>query len=223
MISALVFDLDDTLYPEREFVRSGFAAAGDWLHGEYEIAGLAEEATRLLDAGMRGRIFDEALARLGVREATTLVPTLVQVYRAHAPRLALYPDAAWAIAEFRGRFSLGLVTDGYAATQRNKVAALGIAPEFGAMVFTDDLGREHWKPSVRPFERIADALDCAAHECVYVGDNPAKDFVAPNRLGWLTIHVRRENGEYAGRTGLTADQRAQREIGSLHELGEVLA
>jgi putative hydrolase of the HAD superfamily len=45
----LVFDLDDTLYPERQFALSGFAAAGRWAEAELGLGGLAEDMARLLD------------------------------------------------------------------------------------------------------------------------------------------------------------------------------
>jgi putative hydrolase of the HAD superfamily len=32
--------------------------------------------------------------------------------------------------------------------------------------------------------------DMPAERYVYVGDNPAKDFIAPNQLGWITIGLR---------------------------------
>ncbi len=225
MISALIFDLDDTLYPEREFVHSGFAAVDHWLRERRGLAGFAEEANRLFGEGLRGRIFDEALHRLEVDEVDALVPVLVAIYRAHAPRLALYPDAEWALGYFGPRLKLGLVTDGYAATQRNKFATLGLEPFFQAVMFTDDHGRENWKPSPEPFRRIAEALASPAAACAYVGDNPAKDFVAPNRLGWLTVHLQRKGGEYRGIVPdeLPQDHRAQHEIGSLRELEGILS
>lgn len=220
MISAVVFDLDDTLYPEHAFARSGFAAAGRWLQEQRSVAGLATEAGRLFAAGRRGTVFDEALRNLGEEPAAELVAQLVAIHRSHIPCIELYPDATWALEHCGGYGRLGLLTDGFAATQRNKVSALGIAARFQAAVFTDDYGRENWKPSPVPFERIARALDCRADACVYVGDNPAKDFVAPNRLGWRTVHLRRADGEYAGLApaGLPADHRAQHEITSLFEL-----
>jgi len=225
MISALVFDLDDTLYPEHVFVRSGFAAVDRWLQERRGLTGFADEAARLFLEGARGRIFDEVLRRLAVDDASELVPTLVEVYRAHEPQLSLFPDAEWALAYFGRRMKLGLITDGHAVTQRNKFAALGLAKYFRAVVFTDDFGRESWKPSPACFQRIEAALACPAHECAYVGDNLAKDFVAPNRLGWLTVHLQREGGEYRHvvAADLPADHRAQHEIASLRELEAILA
>ncbi len=146
------------------------------------------------------------------------------VYREHTPQLALFPDAEWALAYFSGRMKLGLITDGHAATQRNKFTALGLERYFQAVMFTDDFGRENWKPNPACFRKIEAALDCAAQECAYVGDNPAKDFVAPNRLGWLTVHLRREGSEYSHLTAadLPANHRAKHEIASLRELEGIL-
>ena len=58
----LVFDLDDTLYPERQFALSGFAAAGRWAESELGLGGLAEDMTSLLDEGHLGELFRIALA-----------------------------------------------------------------------------------------------------------------------------------------------------------------
>lgn len=221
--TALVFDLDDTLYPERDFVRSGFSAVARWLNEQRGIQGFAAIAWRLFESGRRGRIFDETLEALGHATDPRLVPTLVDVYRSHAPQLTLFPDAEWALRTFSSQAKLGLLTDGYAYTQRNKVAALGIARQFAKIVFTDDLGREHWKPSPTPFHEVAASLACPPARCVYVADNPLKDFVAPNRLGWLTVHLQRGTGEYhqAGAT-VPPDHHAQHQIGSLFELSRVL-
>ena len=49
----VVFDLDDTLYPERAFALSGFAAASAWASGEWGVEDLTEALafTVLLDDG----------------------------------------------------------------------------------------------------------------------------------------------------------------------------
>ncbi len=222
--AALVFDLDDTLYPEREFVSSGFAAVDRWLRERRQITGFATEAGRLFEEGVRGHIFDDALDRLGVTGAGGLIPEMVDVYRRHSPGLRLFPDAEWAIRHFHRKVKLGLITDGYAEVQRRKLASLRIELFFDSLLFTDDLGRENWKPSPNSFQKMMEALGCPAAGCVYVGDNPAKDFVAPNRLGWTTIQVAREQGEYSGvaADALPADHRAKHVVRTLTCLGEIL-
>ena len=220
--AVLVFDLDDTLFAEREFVVSGFLAVDRWLQEQRSVTGFAAEALRQFEAGRRGRIFDEVLSTLGVPGGTELVSSMIAIYRGHQPRLTLFPDAQWAFKNFQGRLKLGLITDGYAQTQRNKVAALAIAGFFDHLVFTDDLGRENWKPSPLPFQRMMELMGCEGESCIYVGDNPAKDFVAPNGLGWLTVQLQREGGEYEQGAGDTPGHRAQLMIRSLRDLGKIL-
>lgn len=194
--TTVVFDLDDTLFPECEFVRSGFAAVGAWMQAERGVAGFGAAAWRRFEAGERKHAFDDALAELGVVSAPGLVEKLVGIYRDHRPQIALFPEVAEVLDTLRGRYRLGLLTDGYAATQRRKIDALRIEPLFDKIVVTDELGREFWKPSRVPFQMVMESLGCDGDECVYIGDNPKKDFLAPNELGWLTIQIRRGGGEY---------------------------
>jgi putative hydrolase of the HAD superfamily len=193
----VVFDLDDTLYPEHAFVQSGFRAAGDWLHRNHGISGLAEIAMSLFERGVRGTNFDDSLRQLGC--STDLVRSLIAVYRDHEPRIVLYPDAVWALTRLRSSNRIGVLTDGALRTQQRKVHALAIASMVDFIVYSDEFGRDHWKPSAIPYQRAMDLGNCEGHDCIYVADNPEKDFVTARALGWTTIHVRRAGGEYAHR------------------------
>jgi putative hydrolase of the HAD superfamily len=82
-------------------------------------------------------------------------------------------------------------------TQQNKVKALGIEASFNAIVYSDLYGRDSWKPSPVPYNQIMQLLSCKGKECVYVADNPQKDFITAKNLGWLTVQICREGGEYA--------------------------
>lgn len=87
-------------------------------------------------------------------------------------------------------FSLGLVTDGHGRVQRLKLEALGLETYFDVVVFTDDLGREAWKPSKIPFETVLERLGIRALDAAYIADNPLKDFFGPRSLGMRTIRIR---------------------------------
>ncbi len=218
MIRALVFDLDDTLFPEREFVLSGFEAVDSWLRVEKAITGFAEKALAEFSSGARGDIFNRALSGLGIADDPCLVRQMVEVYRDHYPHISLFPDADWALDHFAPAVRLGLLTDGYLKVQQRKVAALGIADRFEAIVYSDRFGREGWKPSPLPYKEIAKELCCEPFECVYVGDNSAKDFVTARQLGWLTIRVRRSGTEWFA-VSLDGAHEADKEIKCLLELG----
>ena len=188
----VVFDLDDTLYLERDYVRSGFAAAGRWAIRRHGIEGLAEAAWAEFVAGRRGDIFDVALAALGVTPAADLVPGLVGAYRRHRPGIALAPDAAAWLARPAARTALALVTDGPLASQSNKVAALGLAAYgFAPIVLTARIGRGCGKPHPRAFEIVGSAFGLPPACFTYVADNAAKDFLTPRRMGWHTVQIAR--------------------------------
>jgi putative hydrolase of the HAD superfamily len=212
MNRVVVFDLDDTLFPEWQFVLSGFAAVDEWLQTTHKISGFESFARELFQAGSRGNIFDLALAKLGREPKKSLIQQMLRIYREHPPKIQLYEDAAWAINYFRARGPLGLLSDGYLVTQQNKFAALNIAEAFEAVVFSDALGRECWKPSPEPYRRIMQAIAGEPSEFVYVADNPAKDFVTARNLGWSTIHIDRPEGVYHNRPvtpGYEADVRIE--------------
>jgi putative hydrolase of the HAD superfamily len=185
----VVFDLDDTLYCERDFALSGFAAAGALHAAETGVEGLGALCAALFDGGARGRIFDEALARLGAPDAAARVPGLVRAYRDHVPRIALAPDAARWLGRRAPGLRLGLVTDGPPGTQRAKVRALGLEDAFEVAAFTGDWGEGFGKPHPRAFELVERRSGLAPARLLYVADNPAKDFLAPRARGWRTLRI----------------------------------
>ncbi|HEY3856190.1 MAG TPA: HAD family hydrolase [Verrucomicrobiae bacterium] len=221
MIRALIFDLDDTLFPEHEYVKSGFNAVDKWLQVTRSIQGFQAIATAEFEKGVRGDVFNRALRRLGKSDDSQLVGQMVEVYRDHQPSINLFVDADRALAHFGIARQLGLLTDGYLNVQRRKVAALNISHRFQAIVYSDEFGRDAWKPSAIPYNRIAETLGCRPSECAYIGDNPAKDFVTAKRLGWLAIRVRRPGSEHFA-VQLDETREADADIKSLLELELIL-
>lgn len=194
-LRAVVFDLDDTLFPQIEWKRSGFRAVGGWLAERgFDREAAAEALSRALAewGPSHPRLFDEALGRLGAPRGW--VPEMVGVFRAHTPRLNAYPGVEAMLARLRGQgFLLGLLTDGLASVQRKKVEALGLFPCFDALLFTDEVGTS--KPDPRVFVWFEERFALSGRELAYVADNPAKDFIGAKQRGWKTIRVL--TGEYA--------------------------
>lgn len=186
----LIFDLDDTLYDETRFVMSGLRAVaqhGQAAFGWPEDASFAE-LVALLNRHGRGRVFDEWLQGHG-RFSRAQVAACVRVYRHHAPEIGLYPGVRSLLARWGARSPLYLVTDGHKIVQQNKVAALELQPMFRRVFITHRFGIRHAKPSLHCFEIIRRTERCAWSDMVYVGDNPAKDFVNLNAQGALTVRV----------------------------------
>lgn len=221
MIEVLVFDLDDTLFPEHQFVLSGFQVVSNWVATKYSISGFFEVAWQLFKEGIRNQIFNLTLEKLRVEYESCMIQELVQIYRQHQPIISLHEDARWAINYFRKSKQLGMITDGYLLAQQNKVKALEIEASFDVIIYSDLYGRENWKPSSVPYQKIMQSLRCRGKECVYVADNPRKDFVTAKILDWMTVQICREGGEYSHVTTDTSHA-ADMKISSLTELKDII-
>jgi putative hydrolase of the HAD superfamily len=188
--TVFAFDLDDTLAPECDYVESGLAAAGALVDA---AAPGGEPAGAWLVALWRGERARDGFQRLvAVRglDPDVWLPRLKDAYRAHEPTLRPRRGAVEALSALEASGArLALVSDGYLDVQRRKWAALRLPNSFDPVVFTDEMGRDHWKPHPWGFERVM-AAHPSARRFVYVADNPAKDFIAPNRLGWTTVMLR---------------------------------
>jgi putative hydrolase of the HAD superfamily len=189
----IVFDLDDTLYSERQFAISGFRACERWLVDNFGVGTIVDDMTRLLDDGYMRQLFVEVLNERVPHASPEHLEAFIDIYRLHDPQIELYPDAQWALDHFGGLGPLGLITDGQHEVQSSKVRALGIAHRFHHIVYTHALGgREFSKPHPLSYEQMEAALDPKRERrLVYVGDNPAKDFVTPNKRGWTSVQVLR--------------------------------
>jgi putative hydrolase of the HAD superfamily len=197
-VSAVCFDLDDTLFPQSEWL----AGAWDAVAERGATGGI--DATTLRDAlhevaaegSDRGRIIDRALERIGAPE--THAASLVAAFRTYrATTLEAYPGAREALAALGARVPLGLVSDGDPALQQAKLEALGLDDAFDVVVWSDTLGREHRKPDPLPFRVALERLARPATEVVFVGDRPEKDVVGATAAGMRVIRVR--TGEWSHR------------------------
>lgn len=221
-LRAVIFDLDDTLYPEHTYVRSGFRAVAAWC--ETTLGLPADQAYRVLDdsfrRGVRGNAFDLLLEHFA--QPPRHVAEMVRVYREHRPTIEPFPGVRVALAGVRDRYPAGLVTDGYSQVQRRKLEALGLAPLLDAVVFSDDLGRAYWKPAPEPFLQVLAMLDVDPAGAVYVGDNPTKDFLGARRAGLASIRVRWPEGEYAALPPPTPEHAADHTVDGLEALVRIL-
>ena len=191
-LKALVFDVDDTLFPEESYVESGFHAVANWLE-EAALLPAQEAFAHMYSAharGERGRIFDGLLASCGADSKGISVSRLLGVYRSHTPAIALYPGMAELLEEAKGRgMPIAVISDGFLEAQRQKVRALGLSRWADPILLTDEWGREFWKPNPRAFRQVQETFHVPPEGIAYIGDNPAKDFQSPNTLGWNSIHL----------------------------------
>lgn len=221
-ISAVVFDLDDTLYAERDYVRSGYLAVAAHLQARLNRDGpWADWLWQRFLAGKVQRAFNDLSDAFGLSLQEADIAELINVYRTHRPRLRAFADIPPLLSLLRADYKLGLLSDGYLPTQALKLEAVGLERFFDAVLFTESLGRQAWKPATEGFEWIARRLETPHAQCCYVADNVAKDFIPPNRLGWRTIQYVRPGQLYSSHRA-TGDALPQTLVRSPEELRDAV-
>lgn len=219
---AVVFDLDDTLYPESQFVASGMTAVAYWAAQQFAFPEkrTLEQLAELMRRGVDGHTFDHWLAMHGLPQ--DLAAGMVDVYRGHEPAISPYPGVVRLLESLRRECRLGMVTDGHWAVQQRKVVALGLDPYFHTIVYTDERGREFWKPSPESFQYVLDRLGVSAAAAIYVGDNPKKDFRGARETGMATVRIRHAGGLHHNLEPATEEDTPVWDVTTIEELNRVL-
>ena len=201
MIKAVVFDLDDTLYPEHEYVSSGFKSVAKYIQKKINMdTGSIYQMLLQLHKDFPKQVFNK-LIDLNDEMKSFSVNELIEIYRTHDPSIELYKDAQIIIGNIKSQhIKLGIITDGYFEAQKRKICALNLSNKFDEIILTDQLGREYWKPHTYSFEIMKKKLDVEFDEILYVGDNPNKDFFIGSIYPIITVKINRnsyyQNMEY---------------------------
>lgn len=188
-ILGVIFDLDDTLYSEKQYVKSGYKAVARLLGDE----SLANRLWTYFENGKPA--VDELLNELGCigRKEECL-----KAYREQMPEITLYEGVVCMIEDLKAEgIKVGIITDGRPEGQKNKIKALGLDSMIDDIIITDELGGIQFrKPCDIAFRIMQRRWGLPFEQIVYVGDNPNKDFQACRLLGMRWKHFRNEDGLY---------------------------
>lgn len=189
MKKVIVFDLDDTLYPEIEYVKSGFRAVAGYLHSHYSLPRneVYEEMLKVLEAEGRGAVFNKVLEKHNLKTKHRITQCL-SAYRLHIPEISL-PDTTVNCLNRLKNIPKYIVTDGNKVVQYNKVKALGVESYMNQVFITHRYGVKHAKPSPYCFSLIQKKEVCQSENILYIGDNPKKDFVGIKPFGYKTVRI----------------------------------
>ncbi|MBC9785842.1 HAD family hydrolase [Heliobacterium chlorum] len=220
---AVIFDLDDTLYPEFDYVKSGFNSVATLLSPRIDqnVAGINESLLKLFHDD-RADVFNRYLSLQGIEDKRVLAECIM-TYRGHFPNISLSSDVRELLYWLKNnQLGLGILTDGRPDGQRNKIKALELDKIVDAVIVTDELGGVHYrKPNELAYRRICSQLEIQANEAIYVGDNPAKDFISANQLGMVTVMLKNDHSLYK-QEGFLPEQQAQMIIKDLRELKSIV-
>lgn len=199
---AVIFDLDDTLYDECDYVRSGYAQVADYIAGKVEGLSKKEVEDFLYQAFEQKKPAIDVLFDCYKELNPEWKRECILRYREHTPKIELSKENCELLSKLRtsGK-KIGIITDGRVEGQRNKLKALGLYLLIDEYIITDELAgnadvTKFRKPNPLAFQIMRERLGVEYDEMVYVGDNKAKDFQAPICLGMNSIWYHNEKGLY---------------------------
>jgi putative hydrolase of the HAD superfamily len=179
--TVVIFDLDDTLYSEVDYLRSAYRFISRHLHADIN-KDIYEEMIGLYEN--KEAVFDIIKTRYSI---STSIDEMVSLYRFHLPSIELREGALHLLEILKSlNIKTALLTDGRGITQRNKLKALKIEHFFDPIVISEEFGSE--KPDSRNYLYFEEKFP--RHSFVYIGDNIKKDFKVPNELKWQTIGIK---------------------------------
>lgn len=178
-----VFDLDDTLYKERDYQISGFKYLTFLLNnffpenkGKVSIQDLLNEEDPL-----------ECLRKVYNLNINTK-ESLLWTYRTHRPNIKLSKEVKSILDELiKKELPTYILTDGREITQKLKIDSLGL----NHIPCLTSESHNEIKPAKKRFQIISNKHPSALK--YYVGDNLEKDFRAPNQMEWTTIGLIPDN------------------------------
>ena len=182
--TVFVFDLDDTLYSERSYELSGITAA--W----YKLSELNPDISTTIPLELlinKREQWVDLILQIETKGFTLSRDLLLEIYRSHFPSIELYDDSCQLLAFLvENKAKLAMITDGRSLSQRQKLKALNIEHLFKPIQISEETG--YPKPNSESY--LAIETRYPNHQYIYIGDNPKKDFVTPNKLGWKTYGLK---------------------------------
>lgn len=192
-LDAVIFDLDDTLYSEKAYIRSGYHEVAKIL---VQIDNVEE---KLWEAFQSGRPAIDAVLQDAGLDDPMLKAKCLEIYREHLPSISLDPDAKEILISLhQAGKKIAILTDGRPSGQRKKIEALGLANLVDEILITDELGGVQFrKPNDVGFRILKYRLGVPYERMAYVGDNPCKDFHAPRVLGMPYVYYQNPDSLYS--------------------------
>jgi putative hydrolase of the HAD superfamily len=185
---AIVFDLDDTLYPERRFAVSGYRSVAEAIERDLHVSRRVVFRSMVWSfrRGRRAHAFQDLASRFALPESA--VPSWIECYRTHDPQLRLGPGVRRTLEGLRGRWRVGVLTNGLPRVQAAKVRALGLDRLVDVVTYADEFGG---KPSPGAFREVLLRLGADPRTTVFAGDDPLRDIEGARLAGMKTVLVTR--------------------------------
>ena len=224
-VKAILFDIEDTLYDAsyqmrmtrlnaiRAMIEAGLPV--DLEMGYKVLEEIVDEY-----GPHYSRHFDRMLERLGLKWNPRVIAAGVVAYRETSQAyLKPFPDTIPTLIRLRDLgYKLGVVSEGLAVKQWQKLIKLGIHHFFHSVVISEAVGAE--KINVEMFKIALKELNVKPDEAIYVSSNLDKGILQANRAGLISVRIRR--GDSQMEEPKSPDAEPRYEIERLSEIFEIL-
>jgi putative hydrolase of the HAD superfamily len=217
-INAVIFDLDNVLYDEKDYFYAAFEKIAAYLSDRCSIP--KEKIFEKLVADFQNksslypRLFNDLIADCGLDQK--LITELMTLFSSVKPNLEMFSGSKDLLLALRKqRIKLGLVTNGNIQTQKNKVHLLKIEKYFDSIIYAREMGIGREKPDPQAYRAMLQALGVKAEETICVGDNPFTDFLGAKKLGIKTVRL--QGGEFKN-VNLSQEYEADMTISSIIQI-----
>ena len=202
-LQAVLFDLDDTLHDDTRAYQEAAERVAREIAFETGVAperltaayisqadnfwqGLTTDVFGTPLIGLRTQMWGAALQSVGLDDRSLAIRCADAYHRHRRDVLSLFPGAAMLLARLRERgMKLGMITNGFADTHREKIALLALEASFDEILIADEVGM--LKPDPRIFRLAASRLGVPAEACAMVGDRFERDVTGAQAAGMFTV------------------------------------
>ncbi len=197
-IKALFFDIDDTLYDSSKLAKlarknsiKAMIDAGLPEKDEVKVFEILKKVIKKFGSNYPHH-YDELIKEMGESWDPKIIASGVVAYE-HIKVVYLkpFPNVVPILLEIKKNYKLGVISNGLAIKQWEKLVGLGVHHLFNIVVTSEEEGFE--KPDQQIFTHAVKKMGLKPEECIMVGDRLDNDIVGAKKSGMLTILIKNDN------------------------------
>lgn len=224
-IKCVLFDIDDTLYDTSlQMSMARLNAVRAMI--EAGLPANIEIAYRVLEEIVKefgphyNQHFDKLLERLGLKWDPRVIAAGVTAYReTSSAYLKTYSDIVPTLLKLReSGYQLGIVSEGRAVKQWQKLIQLGIQHLFHRVLISEEIKQDTVTPEM--FALVLKELGAFPEEIVFVGNRLDTDILCANKAGIISVRMRK--GEHRVEEPRSPEMAPKFEISKISEVFDVL-
>jgi putative hydrolase of the HAD superfamily len=207
-IQAVIFDIDGTLVNRKE----AFLKLCDYLIDkyakDYPFEGTREELIDFLleiDANGYGGLQNVILNLRKVWKLPHTIDELMKERNAIFGKLTTpFPETYEVLEALKGKYKLGVITNGYSSVQREKIDTVGITHYFDDIIVSGE--EEFEKPDHRIFFKSCERLGVKPEEAVFIGDYYPNDIEGAMNAKIMPIWISEDPDEHREYEGIRVNR-----------------